>query len=146
MGWGNKREGAQMDDGYARARESRPTAAFVVWEYVVLVVGFTVSIRIAGAAQVVVAVLVAAIVLFFAIIMIRDVTGTMTLTPGEFRWDPSPRTSQTFGLRPVYWDASWTPSARRLRGFGGQVQLTLTNAEGLSATLWLRHAKAFPIP
>jgi hypothetical protein len=80
MGWGNKREGAQMDDGYARARESRRTAAFVVWECVVLVVGFTVSIRIAGVAQVVVAVLGAAIVLFFAIIMIRTPNPSV-LTP-----------------------------------------------------------------
>jgi hypothetical protein len=73
--------------------------------------------------------------------------GTVSLSPSGIRWDPSPRSERFAGPSTVTWDPSWVPYARRLRGLGGLVQLTLASPTGAPpVTLWLRRASAFQIP
>ncbi|HEY4268494.1 MAG TPA: hypothetical protein VGM94_09920 [Galbitalea sp.] len=76
-----------------------------------------------------------------------EMTGVLTFSQLGVRWEPSTQSARSFGLQPVFWDAQWTAQARRLRGFGGLVQLTLTSPQATqSVTLWMRRASTFEIP
>lgn len=76
-----------------------------------------------------------------------EITGTVSLGPSGVNWHPSERSARSFGAVAAEWDTTWTPWARRLSGFGGQVQLTLDNPDsGHPVTLWLRRAGTMHIP
>ena len=75
-----------------------------------------------------------------------ELTGTVTFAGSGVSWTPSVQTQRSFGVRTVTWDSSWNAEARRLRGFGGLVQLTLTSPGAQeSVTLWMRRAARFQI-
>jgi hypothetical protein len=76
-----------------------------------------------------------------------EVTGVLTFSPSGVTWEPTSQSARSFGLQTVHWDAAWTAEARRLRGFGGLVQLTLANPQAPHpVTLWMRQASTFQIP
>lgn len=75
-----------------------------------------------------------------------ELTGTVTFSQSGVTWMPSHQTQRSFGAQPTTWNAGWIAEAKRLRGFGGLVQLTLTQRETQQCvTLWMRRATTFQI-
>ena len=76
-----------------------------------------------------------------------EMLGRVIFDAAGIRWEPTAQAAGAFGLEPLELDPAWRAEARRLRGFRGQAQLTLTNpADGAQLTLWLRRASTFQIP
>jgi hypothetical protein len=67
--------------------------------------------------------------------------GHFILEPSGARWDPSQQTVRSFGAVAVSWGPEWTIRAKGVRGFGGQVQLTLEKPGTQSIVVWLRRAR-----
>lgn len=76
-----------------------------------------------------------------------ELFGTVTLSASSVEWIPSPQSARSFGATAYSWDSRWLRYARRLRGLGGLVQLTLENpSDAQTVTLWVRRATSFRIP
>jgi hypothetical protein len=66
--------------------------------------------------------------------------GTFTLEPSGARWNPSQQSARSFGATAASWGPEWTIRARGVRGFSGQIQLTLEKPGAQSIVVWLRRA------
>jgi YD repeat-containing protein len=119
-------------------------SGLVIFGAFVLVFGIAVAIRVTGPGSVAIVAAVVAVDVFFAIVQrnpklraTTELIGTVTVGPSGVRWNPSAQTARSFGESPAVWDTAWIASARRLRGLGDLVQLTLTNRWRTSNSLTL---------
>jgi hypothetical protein len=74
-----------------------------------------------------------------------EFSGRLAFTESAVVWEPTMQTQRSFGVGTQSWDGSWSLQARRLRGLGNQVQVTLTKPGEKSVTLWMRHGRGFEI-
>ena len=68
-----------------------------------------------------------------------EISGRLAFTESGVVWEPSQRSARYFAVGTQRWDPSWDVKARRLRGIGNPVQVTLTKpGTDDTATLWMR--------
>jgi hypothetical protein len=74
-----------------------------------------------------------------------ELSGRIAFTESGVTWEPSKRSERFLPVGTQTWDASWRIQARRLRGIGNQVQVTLTKSgTDDTVTLWM-HGRGFEI-